>query len=313
MLTNRVPQDSPVASMSHSDWEAANAPKVTGAWNLHESLKDQPLDFFVMASSLVTIVEQPGQGNYSASNTFLEAFTQYRRSLSLPASVLNICPIEDAGFVAQNPFARKNLKAQGLYFLREAELLDFLELAIKLSPATAAQPATLANGKGSGPTAIVPWASTAQLVMGLRSEEDLNDPNARTNWRRDRRMGFYHNTTDKAASNKASSSNELLAFLSRAADHPDALDEPHSAAYLAGEIGRKVFSFMLKDEADLDTSLTLVQIGLDSLMAIELRRWWKQALGLEISVLEIMASGSLEALGAVAAKGLKERFAGASA
>ena len=70
---------------------------------------------------------------------------------------------------------------------------------------------------------------------------------------------------------------------------------------------------MLKDEADLDTSLTLVQIGLDSLMAIELRRWWKQALGLEISVLEIMASGSLEALGAVAAKGLKERFAGASA
>lgn len=65
---------------------------------------------------------------------------------------------------------------------------------------------------------------------------------------------------------------------------------------------------MLRDEADLDTSLTLKQIGLDSLMAIKLRRWWKQAMGLEISVLEIMATGSIEALGNVAAQSLKAKL-----
>lgn len=168
--------------MSHQDWVAANSPKVTGAWNLHECLKEQALDFFIMASSMVTIVEQPGQGNYSAANTFLEAFTQYRRSQSLPAAVLNICPIEDVGFVAENAFARKNMKAQGLYFLREAELLDFLQLAIVKS-----NPTPYMDSTSMGAAMTTPWTSTGQFIMGLHSEGDLNDPNTRTNWRRDRR------------------------------------------------------------------------------------------------------------------------------
>lgn len=288
--------------MKHEDWVAANAPKVTGAWNLHEHLKEHALDFFVMASSMVTIVEQPGQGNYSASNTFLEAFTQYRRSLSLPATVLNISPIDGVGFVAENPFARKNMKAQGLYFLSEAELLDFFELAI-------IQSRPFEELSSTGNSTLTPWTSTGQLVMGLRSEGDLNDPNTRTNWRRDRRMGFYHNNNEKETNTRGSSS-ELIAFLARVADDVEVLDDPQSVSYLSHEIGKKVFSLMLKPEDDLDISLTLSQIGLDSLMAIELRRWWKQVLGLQISVLEIMATGTLEALGGVAAKSLKDKFAG---
>ena len=67
---------------------------------------------------------------------------------------------------------------------------------------------------------------------------------------------------------------------------------------------------MLKDEEDLDTSLTLHEIGVDSPMAIELRRWWKHAFGLDISSLRIIGRGTLDALGAVAAKGLKERLTG---
>ncbi|KAI1483952.1 polyketide synthase dehydratase-domain-containing protein [Daldinia eschscholtzii] len=296
-----VLRDSPIACMKHEDWVAANTPKVTGAWNLHEQLKEHALDFFVMTSSVMTVVEQPGQGNYIASNTFLEAFTQYRRSLSLPATVLNVSPIDGVGFVAENPFARKNMKAQGLYFLHEAELLDFLELAIVQS-----QPHEKLSSTSN--STLTPWISTGQLVMGLHSEGDLNDPNTRTNWRRDRRMGFYHNNNEKETNTKGSSS-ELIAFLTRVADDAEVLDDPQSVSYLGHEIGKKVFSLMLKSEDDLDISLTLAQIGLDSLMAIELRRWWKQVLGLQISVLEIMASGTLEAMGGVAAKGLKDKFA----
>lgn len=290
-----------MSSMAHSDWLAANAPKVTGAWNIHEAFKHEgDLDFFVMASSLVTIVEQPGQGNYSAANTYLEAFCQWRRGLSLPASILNICPIDGVGFVAENPFARKNMKAQGIYFLGESELLDFLELSILASRSTpSSQEEDIKRG----------WKNTGQIVMGLKSEGDLNDTNTRTNWRHDRRMGFYHNNVEKVESNRGSS-NELREFLARASDDPVILAHGESAIYLAIEIGKKIYSFMLKPEDDLDISLTLSQIGLDSLMAIELRRWWKLALGLQISVLEIMATGSVEALGLLAAQQLQALYLG---
>ena len=147
--------------------------------------------------------------------------------------------------------------------------------------------------------------------MGLRSESDLNDPNTRTNWRRDVRMGFYHNHNgaDESAADggNRSSSDALKAFLATAAEDPDGtLSRPESARYLATEIGRKIYSFMLKPEdEELDISLGLAQVGLDSLMAIELRRWWKAALGLQVSVLEIMGTGSIEALGSLALQQLK--------
>ena len=298
-----VLKDAPIVDMTHADWTAAIAPKVDGAWNLHQAFKEHALDFFFLASSLVTVVDQPGQGNYNASNTFLEAFCQFRQNLGLPASVLNICPIEGIGFVAENPQARKNLKAQGLYFLGEQELLDYIELCILRS-----YPTPEATGHPSS------WQSSGQIVMGLRSELHLDDPNNRTNWRRDRRMAMYHNMREQESGARSSKSNELEAFLARAALDPEVLAEKSSAEYLSHEIGRKVLGFMLRpDEEDVDISLGLSQIGLDSLMAIELRRWWKQAFGLDISVLEIMASGTLEQLGRVAAEGSMKRLRDGSA
>lgn len=287
--------------MAHSDWLAANAPKVTGAWNIHEAFKEgNALDFFVLASSVVTVVEQPGQGNYSAANTYLEAFCQWRRSLSLPASVLNICPIDGVGFVAENQLARKNMKAQGLYFLGESELLDFMELSILTSrPIAVTRPENLKTG----------WKNCGQIVMGLKSEEDLNDTNTRTNWRRDRRMGFYHNSVEKVESDRGSS-NELKQFLANVSNDPDILERHGSAVYLATEIGRKIYSFMLKSEEDLEIAVSLKQIGLDSLMAIGLHRWLKLTLGLQISILEIMSTGSIEALGSLAAKHLRALYIG---
>ncbi|KAL8901144.1 MAG: hypothetical protein Q9207_005347 [Kuettlingeria erythrocarpa] len=286
--------------------------KVNGSWNLHHALLDQPLDFFFMSSSTVTIVNQPGQGNYNAANTFLEAFCQFRHRLGLPASVLKICPIDGVGFVAENPTARKSLKGQGHYPLKERDFLEYLELSLRsalprepTSPDSHVPAATTA-------TTTLPWVNEAQIVMGLRSDLHPEDPQNRTHWRRDRRMGIYHNikNTSAAAQGRAGKSSELQAFITQAADRPELLAEPASEAFLALEIGRKVYGFMLKDEADVDISLSLAAIGLDSLMAIELRRWWKQALRLEISVLEIMGIGTIEALGRTAAERLAKRFVG---
>ena len=214
---------------------------------------------------------------------------------------MNICPVKGVGFVAENPLARKKIKAQGLYSLGEREFLDFVELSLVRSdpPTATALPNDLTAS----------WENANQVVMGLRSNLHLDDPNNRTNWRRDRRMGMYHNIrnidTDGASS---ANSNKIQNFLSSAVDDPDILSQTSSADYLAQEIGQKVFSLMLKPEEDIDISMSLTQIGLDSLMAIELRRWWKQVFGLDISVLELMASGTLARLGKIAAEATRSKY-----
>lgn len=232
-----------------------------------------------------------------------------RKRSVLHASVLGVCPVDDIGFVAENPAIRKKLKSQGLYFLPERELLDYMELAVLNSYAEKQ------DGSGTHTSAqddlAASWKSTGHIIMGLRSEVHLEDPNCQASWRRDRRMGMYHNVPREAVGeSSAMNSNTLKVFMSRAADDPAMLEEKESTDYLADEIGRRIFRFMMKPEEDMDVGMNLSGIGMDSLMAIELRRWWKQAFGLDISVLEIMGSGTLASLGKMAGQGLKVKFEG---
>jgi len=64
----------------------------------------------------------------------------------------------------------------------------------------------------------------------------------------------------------------------------------------------------MKSEENMTLEMSMTQMGMDSLMVIELRRWWKHKFGLSISAMEIMASGNLVALGKLAATNLTTRF-----
>ncbi|MGE2813699.1 sulfolipid-1 biosynthesis phthioceranic/hydroxyphthioceranic acid synthase [Mycobacterium heidelbergense] len=66
------------------DW----APKVYGAWNLHAATADQPLDWFCWFSSAAALVGSPGQGAYAAANSWLDAFSVWRRAQGLPATAI---------------------------------------------------------------------------------------------------------------------------------------------------------------------------------------------------------------------------------
>ena len=66
------------------DW----APKVYGAWHLHHATAAQPLDWFCSFSSAAALLGSPGQGAYAAANSWLDAFTQWRRAQGLPATAI---------------------------------------------------------------------------------------------------------------------------------------------------------------------------------------------------------------------------------
>jgi len=65
------------------------APKVLGAWNLHQATAGLPLDLFVMYSSAASLIGVAGQANYMAANTFLDALAHHRRAKGLPALSVN--------------------------------------------------------------------------------------------------------------------------------------------------------------------------------------------------------------------------------
>lgn len=87
--------------------------KLLGAWNLHLATRALPLTHFVLYSSIATAIGNPGQGNYVAANMGLEGLAALRRSQGLPATCVAWGPIADAGYLTRNE-AVKNALGQRL-------------------------------------------------------------------------------------------------------------------------------------------------------------------------------------------------------
>ena len=104
------------------------APKALGAWNLHQLTASIPLDFFVLYSSVTTAFGNPGQSAYVAANAWLESLAQKRRAAGLPALCVCWGPIDDVGYLARNLAIKDALHARtGGHALTSAQALQMLE------------------------------------------------------------------------------------------------------------------------------------------------------------------------------------------
>lgn len=83
-----VVEDAILTNISDELVERDWAPKVYGAWHLHRATTTQPLDWFCSFSSAAALLGSPGQGAYAAANSWLDAFTQWRRAQGLPANAV---------------------------------------------------------------------------------------------------------------------------------------------------------------------------------------------------------------------------------
>ena len=295
-----VLRDESFLNMTHQQWNEACAPKVQGTWNLHNASISEglDLDFFLLMSSLSGTIGNPGQANYASANTFLDAFVQYRNNNGLPASSIDIGAVKDIGYISENPALMQKMEASGFKGLKEQEVLD--ALAVAMTP----------SAKRNLPPPSDPDSSfftdNNTFVIGLASTIPLASPANRAVWKSDRRMAIYHNTssnnmgTDPAAASTAS----LKAYIAAAKADISLLESGDAASFFAVEIGKRLFQLLMQAEDGLNTSLSLADLGLDSLVGTELAAWWKQVFGFKTSVLEMLGKGTLEALGQHAVDGL---------
>ncbi|NES68911.1 MAG: SDR family NAD(P)-dependent oxidoreductase, partial [Okeania sp. SIO2D1] len=84
-----VLSDGVLQKMSWEEFTKVMAPKVSGTWYLHQLTQDLPLDFFVCFSSMASMLGNAGQGNYAAANAFMDAIAHYRRGQGLPGLSIN--------------------------------------------------------------------------------------------------------------------------------------------------------------------------------------------------------------------------------
>jgi SAM-dependent methyltransferase len=127
--TAGVIDDSLLGQLTLERLTAVMAPKVKGAWLLHAltAAPDFSLDFFILFSSVITMLGNLGQANYAAANTFLDSLAHYRRSRGLPGLTINWGPWNEVGMVSRYPSAVKWLERLGIGSISPPRGLILLE------------------------------------------------------------------------------------------------------------------------------------------------------------------------------------------
>jgi aryl carrier-like protein len=251
-------------------------PKVRGGWLLHRLFKDYALDFFILFSSTGSVIASLGQGNYAAGNAFLDALAHYRRSQGLPALSIGWGPWS-VGMVEQ-------LKLEQFYIKRGIELIT-PEVGMQI----------LARVLGQRPIHLT--AITANWTLAREASPVGMLP-----------MMFsqLEAQVDDAAANTANEGESLLQQLSEA---PAAERQPLVVSHLQQVVAR----VLQLDAAQLSGQESLTSLGLDSMMAIEVKHRIEASLKVDVSVLELLQEVTIIQLGTRILSALQFAESGAAA
>ncbi len=239
-------------------------PKVAGAWNLHDLTRSLPLDFFAMFSSVASVWSSRKLADYAAANAFLDALSHHRAALGLPGLSINWGPWVGEGMVDASGWGR-SLDRMGLRALRPDEGLGALGMLLG-DPAT--PQATVAS---------VDWSIFADLYR-LGGRGKILDEVARANpW-----PGHADPTGDGFAE---------LTRLRR-------LPPGEREARLIDRLRERVASVLRLPAGEPAADRPLNSLGVDSLMAMELKAGIEADLGVIVPITAFLEPTSLSGLAA---------------
>ena len=238
-----VLDDAMISTMSADRVERVLRPKIAGADNLDQLTQDLKLDYFLLYSSATTLIGNPGQAAYVAANGYLEGLARRRRRAGLPAMAVAWGAIEDVGILARTDATREALASRvGFKGMLAQDALHAMEHVLGLS----------SNDIEDAVVAIAPvtW-SAARLHLAV-----LKSPSYRKLAGQD---------------DVASSAQDKIDIVKLVANKP--ADEARTL--ITGLIVDEIARVLRLPREDVARTTPLAEIGLDSLMAVEL------ALGLE--------------------------------
>lgn len=252
-----VLDDTTLLQMDRESLKKVMAPKVIGAWNLHSQTANLPLDFFILFSSISSIVGNPGQGNYVAANAFLDTLAHHRRSQGLPALTVNWGAVTDVGYVAQNAEIAEHLKRIGIKSLPSQQAMKMLGILLQQQ----AIQTVIANLNWQQWAKFHPAASLPRFSQVIKIAPDSQQ-------------------VDEEEQN--SFKNRILAA-----------EPTERKELLEACIKEQVARVLLTSAAKLDVEQPLTYLGFDSLMAVELSNSIKNKLSVEVSPVKLIQIPSI--------------------
>lgn len=259
--------DGIITQMTLEQLERAMAPKVQGAWNLHTVTRKAPLDFFVLFSSVASVLGSPGQANYAAGNAYLDALAHARRAQGLPATAINWGPWAGSGMAAEGG-RDTSVKSRGIGLI-EPEL--GLELLGRLMKSDVAQVAVMDAA----------WSDMLRMLGS-------------------RRPSLLANIAEelKESGGDAGTGRVDHAFRQQLLEADDASRNLLVQEYIRQELARIIGV----DPSGLETDQPLSTFGLDSLLALELKNNLESRLDFTLPMAKLMEGPSIASLATITAE-----------
>ncbi len=259
MHTAGVLEDGILLGQTWESFEKVRHPKVLGTWYLHELTQDLSLEFFVCFSSLASVLGSPGQGNYAAANSFMDALVYYRRQKGLTGLSINWGPWDTTGMTAQLTVSHQQRIAQrGLTSLNTQEALICLGNAIQKNYTQVA-------------IAHVDWEKVSQLQASF---------------------GYYPSLLKELTDNRpiiSSTSGELLKSLQEMATSD-------RFSFLLTHLQTQVSQILGLKPAAINPEQSLLEMGLDSLMAVEFNTLIRAELNIDLPLGPLINEPTLQNL-----------------
>jgi acyl transferase domain-containing protein/NADP-dependent 3-hydroxy acid dehydrogenase YdfG len=260
-------------NMSFKQFSQVTKPKVLGTQLLDQAFHSTDLEFFIVASSISSVIGWSGQSNYSAANEFMTSLVNKRRKRGVAGSTMNIPAVLGVGYAAHSEtFDFDYFQSLGYINISEHDLqILFAETILTGRPGQAED-------------------SPSQVVMGINYvPKDLQVTDAH---RRDVKFSQFilnKDTDSEVQAHEAAVRVRVQLQSAKTADEAYTVTRDAFIGYLKRILRRAV------DEI-IDDSMTLVEQGVDSLVAVDIRAWFLKELQADVPTLKVMSGGPISEL-----------------
>ncbi|KAI6288330.1 Type I Iterative PKS [Pyricularia oryzae] len=270
-------------NMTHDQMVRVLRPKVVGSTLLDQIFESAPLDFFMLVSSLSCVLGNRGQANYDAANMFLVGLAKQRRARGLTASVVDIGAVMGTGYMAREVKEQTLRQMVGAGFSKMSER-DF---CMAFAHGILAGRPGLAYGGSS---------SSSEVITGL----NVPPPTAefQPDWVTNPRFSHMiaksraiasRKAQDPVSETKAEKTRDLL----KRSRTPGELSRVVSAAMFKKMVYMLQVGQEVAGDVDAFSRRSTSSLGVDSLVAVELRTWVFREFGVDIPVFKILADTNL--------------------